>query len=193
MTFLLLKQNMKVISKQKNTSIPFQGLVYYPFGIYMYPVPGPYIQACQQFQEVEEQIVKQEVKEEYESESIQEVRKKKIVKFSPYIYPGETKNYYKNVGKKLSSFIINSFDQQIVKQDPFIIQFVKIQSQNYNRMHFQKLFKSKVARRIARKFFGNFLWCSKFIQQNKTDIDLYLRHNQLMYQRKKNVKDHAKK
>ncbi|CAD8134108.1 unnamed protein product [Paramecium pentaurelia] len=185
---------MKDNSIQSNSSIPFQGLFYYPYGIYLCPVPLPYIKTCQQLQDDRQFMnVKQEVKEEYESEPIQEVCKKHIVKFSPYIYPGETKNYYKNIGKKLSTFIINSFEQPIVKQDPFIIQFIKIQSQNYNRMHFQKLFKSKVALKIARKFFGDFQWCSKFIQQNKTDIDLYFRHNKQMYQRKKRDQSPFKK
>ncbi|CAK70989.1 unnamed protein product (macronuclear) [Paramecium tetraurelia] len=109
---------MKDILQSQNSSIPLQGLFCYPYGIYVYPVPPPYIQACQLFQEAGEQIIKQEVKEEYESESIQEVRKKKIVKFSPYIYPGETKNYYKNIGKKLSSFIINRPIYNLICKNP---------------------------------------------------------------------------
>ncbi|CAD8143211.1 unnamed protein product [Paramecium pentaurelia] len=195
MTFQILKQNMKGNSKQSNSLIPFQGLIYYPFGIYLGLIQPTYLQAYyQMLNQKEQEDVKQEVKEEYDSESIKKEYesksidkdcKKNIVKFSLYIWPGETKNYYKNIGKKLSSFIINSFDQPQVKEDPFIIQFINMESQNYNRIHFQRLFHSKIARRIAANFFGNFQWCSQFISQNKTDIDFYLRHNKQMYRRKK--------
>ncbi|CAD8049447.1 unnamed protein product [Paramecium sonneborni] len=186
MTFYVLKQNMQVNSKQLNTLIPFQGFYYYPFGVYEIPFQLPNILTSQyKLVNNNELKIKQEVKEEYESESQQEACKKKIVKFSPYIYPGETKNYYKNIAKKLSSFIINSFDHTILKQDPVIMQFLKIQDQHYNRIHFQRLFSSKIGRKMAKKFFGNFIWCSQFLEQNKTDIDLYFRHNKLMFIRKK--------
>ncbi|CAD8212335.1 unnamed protein product [Paramecium octaurelia] len=195
--FWILKQNMNENSQQKNSIIQFQGLLYFPHGFYLGIAQLPYIQAYEEiFNGKAQEDVKQEVKEEYDSESVkrepesQSIKDtcKKISKFSPYIWPGETKNYYKNIGKKLSSFITNSFDQPYVKQDPFVIQFVKIQGQNYSRIHFEKLFTSQIARKIATQFFGNYQWCSQFIQQNKTELGLYLRHNKHMYKRKSSTK-----
>ncbi|CAK62112.1 unnamed protein product (macronuclear) [Paramecium tetraurelia] len=188
---------MKGNSYQSNSMIAIQGLVYLPHGFYLGIAQIPYLQTYEQmFKEKGEEVVKQEVKEEYDSESVKreyesesiEACKKNIRKFSPYIWPGETKNYYKNIGKKLASFITNSFDQSYVREDPFVNQFVKMQGQNYNRIHFQKLFTSKIARRIATEFFGNYQWCSQFILQNKTELGLYLRHNKQMYKRKSQSK-----
>ncbi|CAD8050702.1 unnamed protein product [Paramecium sonneborni] len=177
---------MKGNSQQSNSIFPLQGFFYCPFGIIDIQAYLRSLIASQYMLENKDDIkVKQEIKEEYESESIQKVCKKNIQKFTPYIYPGETKNYYKNIGKKLSSYIINNFDQTLVKQDQVIMKFLKIDGQNYNRNHFKELLNSKMATKIAKNFFGNFMWCSLFIEQNKTDIDLYFRHNQQIFRRKK--------
>ncbi|CAK70682.1 unnamed protein product (macronuclear) [Paramecium tetraurelia] len=99
-----------------------------------------------------------------------------------HIFPGQTKNYYKNMGQKILKFIVEQFqDDAKVMSDSYIKQFMKISSQGFNRNALLKLKKSRIARKIIKLFFGNYKWVKPFISQHKAELDLYFRYNTQVY------------
>ncbi|CAD8043493.1 unnamed protein product [Paramecium primaurelia] len=104
--------------------------------------------------------------------------------FNTYMFPGQSKNYYKNIGNQFASFIINYFDKTEILKDPKISKFLKIKKQKYTKMHFQQLMKSKKARQLIKIYFGNYLWCSSILKRMKSDVEFYLSLNQQIFRRK---------
>ncbi|CAD8071573.1 unnamed protein product [Paramecium sonneborni] len=98
-----------------------------------------------------------------------------------HMFPGQTKNYYKNIGQKIKKFIYTQFSEfSQIMSDLAIRKFLKIESQKYNRNSIQKLMKSQKGRKICRLFFAQFKWVKPFLTQNKTDLDLYFRYNRTL-------------
>ncbi|CAD8062176.1 unnamed protein product [Paramecium sonneborni] len=142
----------------------------------------------QQQQKREVEGVQTQVKVEDEGEG--EEQQKKIFKNNNQenndnkiqIFPGSSKNYYKNIGQKIVKFIVENFSQDFkVMNDSQIKQFIKISSQGFNRSSLQRLKKSKIARKILKLFFLNFQWVKPFITQHKAELDLYFRYNNQSY------------
>ncbi|CAD8149007.1 unnamed protein product [Paramecium pentaurelia] len=107
------------------------------------------------------------------------------INHNSYIYPGQSKNYYKTLGNKLSIFIQENFDETEIREDQNIQQFIQRDSKKYNREHFKYLIKSKKGRQIIKLYFGNYLWCSSVLKQARSDIDFYLNLNQQIFKKKK--------
>ncbi|CAD8069339.1 unnamed protein product [Paramecium sonneborni] len=148
--------------------------------------------ALQQQKIKQEEGVQAEVKVEEEEEEKQKLQKQLQKndedndKSNVHIFPGSSKNYYKNMGQKIVKFIIENFQNDLkVMNDPYIKHFIKISSQHFNRSAIQKLKKSVIAKKILKLFFANYHWVKPFISQHKAELDLYFRYNTQLYCRQK--------
>ncbi|CAK62425.1 unnamed protein product (macronuclear) [Paramecium tetraurelia] len=143
----------------------------------------------EQQQQIKQEELLPEVKNEENSQ--QQEKNLKLVEYQNtnqredkkiHIFPGQSKNYYKNMSQKIVKFIFEHFqDDERVMNDSHIKKFVKIPSQSFNRDSILKLKKSKLARRILRLFFANLKWVRPFISQNKAELTLYFRYNKQLY------------
>ncbi|CAD8159879.1 unnamed protein product [Paramecium octaurelia] len=109
-----------------------------------------------------------------------------------HIFPGQSKNYYKNMGQKLAHFILQEFsDDKEIIQEPAIKKFLKMECQKFNRNSIKLLIKSKKGKKICRLFFAQYKWVKPFVVQNKTDLGLSFRYNKLMYLKSKSTLEKA--
>ncbi|CAK90860.1 unnamed protein product (macronuclear) [Paramecium tetraurelia] len=105
-----------------------------------------------------------------------------------YMYPGQSKNFYKTLGQKVCSFIQNNFDVKKIKKDLHISKFINVKRQNYNKSHFRELIKSKIGKQVIKIYFGNFIWCSSILEKSRSDIAFYLSLNKKIFERKHKAK-----
>ncbi|CAD8147849.1 unnamed protein product [Paramecium octaurelia] len=139
----------------------------------------------------QQQTKQEELLPQVKNEDLSQQHKKKVVEQQKpsssddkkiHIFPGQSKNYYKNMSQKIVKFIFEHFqDDERVMNDSHIKKFIKIPSQSFNRDSILKLKKSKFARKILRLFFANLKWVRPFISQNKAELSLYFRYNKQLY------------
>ncbi|CAD8065580.1 unnamed protein product [Paramecium sonneborni] len=168
---------MPIFPYYLNVILPYN-MVYYAYGMHN-QLRKSDISIKQE--ENKESITKEEFIESSKQEECN--LKIEITEMSSYyqIFPGQTKNYYKNIGQKINKFIESEFSEfSQIKQDKIIQKFLRIDKQKYNRDSIQKLMKSKKGRRICKLFFAQFKWVIPFVSQNKTDLDLYFRYNRIL-------------
>ncbi|CAK71505.1 unnamed protein product (macronuclear) [Paramecium tetraurelia] len=109
-----------------------------------------------------------------------------------HIFPGQSKNYYKNMGQKIAQFILQEFsDDKEILQEPAIKKFLKMESQKFNRNSIELLIKSKKGRRICRLFFAQYKWVKPFLVQNKADLGFSFRFNKLLYSNRQSTSEKA--
>ncbi|CAD8052412.1 unnamed protein product [Paramecium sonneborni] len=159
--------------------ICIEGRHFLAFPVYVIKQP----RQVQSIESQEQKLEEVEVNRESNIEKQQEKSETKII-FNDYMFPGLSKNYYKNIGNNLSQFIISNFDIAEIREDRKIQKFLKIGKQNYNKKHIQQLIKSRTARQIVRMYFGNFLWCSSILKQMRSDVEFYINLNRSIFKRK---------
>ncbi|CAD8157515.1 unnamed protein product [Paramecium pentaurelia] len=172
-----------------NVIVPYQ-ILYYVQLMNVFTIMND-IQIKQEENEEKEKIIEQEETQKINQNNL----KNQVTQCSNsyYLYPGQSKNYYKNMGQKIANFILQEFseDNEII-QEPYIKKFLKMDGQKFNRNSIQQLIKSKKGRRICRLFFAQFKWVKPFVAQHKTDLDLNFRLNRQFYQNRKNVSQSTK-
>ncbi|CAD8147926.1 unnamed protein product [Paramecium pentaurelia] len=180
MVFFIFQQNAcNILQHLYNNKVEQQNLVKQEEGVEQEVKQEEGVQLSGQMEDESLNQLKQEKKYQIANENQNDYNK-------IHIFPGQSKNYYKNMGQKIVRFIFEHFqDDQNVMGDTYIKQFIKITSQGFNRNAILKLKKSRIARKILKLFFANYKWVKPFISQHKAELDLYFRYNTQVYSSKK--------
>ncbi|CAD8086644.1 unnamed protein product [Paramecium primaurelia] len=110
--------------------------------------------------------------------------------------PGETKNIPKNLASVLKKFIEKILSN---KNDEALrsfskcrdwIKFKHIPHDNIRKNQIENFLKTPFGKLIGRQFFGNCLWASFFVSENKTNVNLYYKYNLQYF--KQTYKTHQK-
>ncbi|CAD8141719.1 unnamed protein product [Paramecium octaurelia] len=158
----------------------FKGRYYWAFPVYCLK-----LQRETQHQVITEMKLEQTEQKQEKENSIQETdNPNPTTNNNSYMYPGQSKNYYKTLGQKVHSFIQNNFDVKELKKDRHIYKFLNVKRQNYNKFHLKELIKSKIGKQVIKIYFGNFLWCSSILEKSRSDITYYLSQNKNIFKRK---------
>ncbi|CAD8183522.1 unnamed protein product [Paramecium octaurelia] len=97
-------------------------------------------------------------------------------------HPGESKNIPKNFTRALKNFIINHFDSSVQK-NPEIKKFLATRSAKACKQTLENALHScKLLNQISLVFFGNLKWGTIFLEQNKVDLETYIRFNEVWFE-----------
>ncbi|CAK55984.1 unnamed protein product (macronuclear) [Paramecium tetraurelia] len=157
-------------------------------GRYFLAYPIYIIRQANQKESSQNLEIKIEEHKQNDNTSLQYQYNNDTINFDPYMFPGQSKNYYKIIGNKLASFIIKYFDKTEIIKDKTIEKFLKTKKSKRAKKHMILLMKSKIARQIVKIYFGNYLWCSSILEQMKSDIQFYLCLNKQIFRRKSKQK-----
>ncbi|CAD8099657.1 unnamed protein product [Paramecium sonneborni] len=103
-----------------------------------------------------------------------------------FMLPGESKNIPKNYTRALKHFISIHFSQTIINQNPEIKKFLATKPEKACKQTLESSLKSCVKlKQIAQMFFGQYLWGSIFLEENKAEVEPYFRFNKVWFRSKK--------